>query len=135
MDFATVTTADLDALNTVLGDLRLDSTGDIVVATGKDAIVTHVRVRLRFLQGECVFDQRLGFPYRQIVFRKNPNLDHIRSLVRATIEGTAGIEAVTDLRLTHNRRTRELAVRFRATTTAHGVIDSSEYTPFLLEAV
>ena len=136
MDFATVTASDIDpgSLNETLGDLLFDDTGDVVVAAGKDAIITHVRVRLRFLQGECVFDQRLGFPYRQAVFIKRPNLDLIRAYVRATIESTPGIEAVTELRLTHERRTRALAIRFRATTTAHGVIDSSEYAPFLLEA-
>jgi hypothetical protein len=136
MDFATVTTSDLEVggLNETLGDLLFDRLGDAVVATDKDAIVGHIRVRLRFLQGECVFDQRLGFPYRQVVFVKSPNLDLIRSLLRETIEGTPGVEAVTDLKLTHDRRARTLAVSFRATTTVNGVIDSSEYAPFLLEA-
>lgn len=133
MDFDTVTTREVSAMNPVEGDLLLDEVGDVVVARGRRAVVTHVRVRLRFLQGECVFDQRLGFPYRTIVFRKNPNLDLIRSLIRSTIEGTPGVETVTELRMSFSRAERRLSIRFRATTTTYGVIDSDEYAPFILE--
>jgi hypothetical protein len=115
------------------GDLLLTSTGDVSAVTGRDAVAQHVRVRLRFIKGECFADLRLGFPWRQEVLGvKNPNLDRIRALVRRTIETTPGIREVNELALSHDRRARRLTVSFRATTKEGGVIDSSEYAPFVL---
>jgi hypothetical protein len=131
VDFAVVTST--DALNDEVGDLLLTSTGDVATVTGRDAVVQHVRVRLRFFKGECFADLRLGFPWREEVLgKKNPNLERIRALVRRTIETTPGIREVNELSLSLDRRTRRLTVAFRATTKEHGVIDSSEYAPFLL---
>ncbi len=115
------------------GDLQLTSTGDVATVSGRDAVAQHVRVRLRFHRGECAFDLRLGFPWRQEVLGvKGPELDRVRSLVRQTIETTPGIASLNQLSLSHDRRARRIAVTFRATTREGGVFDSSEYAPFII---
>lgn len=133
MDFATAESTDSN--NPIALDLMLDETGDFAFVTGKDARAQHLRSRFRMWRGESFADQRLGFPWREEVLRKGVDMVRIRSLVTRTIETTPGIAELNELRLEHERARRRLTIHFRAKTTDAEAIDSSDYAPFLLEAV
>ena len=97
------------------GDLLIEG-GKIVLAEGQEAIAQHVAQRLRFFLGEWPFDESIGFPYRQRVFIKNPNLPLIRALVRQHILGTPGVREVTELSLTVDAETRAATGTYSAIT-------------------
>lgn len=88
-------------------DIALDAFGDIDLSTGEarfvsgtDAIAQHLRVRFRTFLGEWFADRRIGVPWRQIVFVKNPNMKLVRALIREVAATTPGVGSVEDLRVT-----------------------------------
>lgn len=98
---------------TTLGDLDL-STGDIQLVTGRDEIAQHLRIRLKFFIGEWFLDKRLGIPYIQKVFRKNPNSNVVRDLISRTALGTPGVEEIQSLDFVLDGANRKLTVDLRA---------------------
>lgn len=104
-----------------MADLKLDAFGDIDLTDGKmsivrgdDAILQHLRIRYRFVRGEWELDTRIGIPYFQEIFVKNPDLAAIRSTYRRATVTTPGISSVAELELSINPVTRRLAVFTRA---------------------
>lgn len=92
------------------------SGGTLHVLTGSAAIVQGVTSRLRFFRGEFFADLERGFPYRQKVFVKNPNLGDIAEEARTIILGSPGITAVEFVEVTLNTTTRVATIEWRATT-------------------
>lgn len=103
MDLALGADGDIDLLD---GDFRL--------LEGADAVVQHLRCRLKLVLGEYFLDTRLGFPWFQIVFVKRPNLMLIRAAFRRLILSTPGIIALLELSLTLHGAERTLEVKARA---------------------
>ena len=108
------------------GDLLINDTGDLVLIEGVDATAQHLKISLRFFQGEWFLDLRIGFPYFEEVLRKSPNLNVVRSLFRDAILETEKVVSVSDLTLDYDGTTRGLAVSFRAQTTEGPVEFDSE---------
>jgi hypothetical protein len=106
-------THQLDADNPIEHDLRVVN-GRMRFFEGKDTIAQKVKIRLQLFQGEWFLDQRIGFPYWQKVFVKNPDLRSLRALYKQAILESPGIASVDnlDLELTD----RALNLEFDATT-------------------
>jgi hypothetical protein len=104
-------------------DLALDANGDIDLTGGEarlvsgvDALVQHMRIRYRTFLGEWILDRRIGVPWFQVVFVKNPNLRLVRSLIREVAITTPGVDAVLELRVSVNAL-REASISFVCRTT------------------
>lgn len=89
--------------------------GRLVVVRSNVAVTAiKLRNRLRFFLGEWFLDTRLGAPYRQYLFVKNPNLAVARQVIRKIIEGTPGVAELLSLDATLDAKARKLTWTFRA---------------------
>lgn len=86
----------IDAENPVKGDIALVE-GDLVLIDGDEAVGQHVLNRLRVFFREWYLDRRIGLPFYQEVFIKNPNRPAIVSLFRRVVGTTPGVSAVLRL--------------------------------------
>ena len=100
-----------------MADIALDADGDLDftdgelrLLTGADAIRQHLQIRFRTFLGEWHLDQRIGVPYFEHVFVKNPNPVLLRSIFREVALGTPGVRVVARLDLDLDRVTRALSV-------------------------
>jgi hypothetical protein len=103
-------------------DFKLDDSGarvldgnDFVFVYDAEAIAQAVRIRLRFVAGEWVFDPTKGTRWFDILGKKG-GLDVARGILRDRILGTPGISALTALTLTLDAATRTLSVTWSAQT-------------------
>jgi hypothetical protein len=97
------------------GDIDLTG-GEARLVSGVDALVQHLRIRYRTFLGEWYGDRRIGVPWFQVVFVKNPNMRLVRSLIREVAITTPGVAAVLELRVTVNSA-RVAAISFVCRTT------------------
>jgi hypothetical protein len=108
------------------GDLEIGEDGDLVLATGLDAVAQHIRIRLRFFLGEWRFNPAVGIPYFQTIMVKRPNLDVVRSILREVVATTPGVEQVARLELDFDRAARTLRVRLGVIADGGQALDFSE---------
>lgn len=111
-----------------LKDLALTESGDLYIGPNGDfQIIDSVRqalqIKLRWLKGEWVFNESLGTPYLQDVFKKNPNLTIIEKLLRDQILSVDGVHEITSLTLKKDAESRTLLCAFAVNTT-EGEIES-----------
>lgn len=104
--------------------------GELVLATGEEAIDQNLRLRLKFFLGEFFLDEAQGIPFYRDVFIKNPNTRLLRTIFTQAIETTTGIKSVDALELSIDTATRTLSLSFVATMTTGGTLT---YDPFILE--
>lgn len=102
------------------GDLEI-SGGRLARASGIEHTTNKLAMRLAFFKGEWFLDTREGVPYFRDVFRKDPQLDVIRSVFSQVIRKCPGILALRSLSVKFDAATRELTVGFEAISEA-GVI-------------
>lgn len=106
------------------GDLALDASGSLVwLQPGPEYVRQKLAQRLKFFRSEWFLDRRLGVPYFQHAFIRNPNLDVIRQMLRKVILGTAGVLGIVgdDIHLDYDSTHRSLSVAFAVTCEA-GII-------------
>lgn len=98
--------------------LALDSEGDLpdqpYIVEGEDGILQKLRIRFRFFKAEWFLDTRLGIPYREDIFVKNPNMVLVIYVLRKVVETTPGIAKVLDFTARLEENTRRLFVDFEA---------------------
>ena len=92
------------------GDLALDAQGRLRIVDGAEAVAQRIRVAVRTIQGEWVFDQTLGLPFFGGVVGKTPTLDLVRSVIVDAIAGVEGVARIVRLDLVQNRIARTLTV-------------------------
>lgn len=121
-------------------NLALDQNGEFVLANGNltlasdgPAIQQAVQTQLRTFLGEWFLDDpnspKVGVPYFQSVFVKNPNPDLLRKAFRDAIAAVRGVKAVTELDLRFVSATRTLTVIWRAVTDSGLLISGQTGTP------
>jgi hypothetical protein len=102
-------------------DRDLDfSTGDLVLINGTDAIVQHMKIRLRFFLSEWFIDRRLGVPYFSKILIKLPNDNVVRSILRNVIAKTPGVESLTSIDFSLDGASRVFTVTFTAQLVTEG---------------
>jgi hypothetical protein len=92
------------------------TTGNIVFATGAEAIKINVRNRLQVFREEWFLDEDEGMPYYQTILGKNRDAELVRAAFRDRILSTPAVTALDALSFTLNTQTRELEVVYRAQT-------------------
>lgn len=82
-------------------DLLLDDNDELVIVNGDWAFAADevgikqgIRIRLRFFQGEWIFDLAIGISYWQDIFVKNPSLIIVREIFRRALAAAPGVQEV-----------------------------------------
>lgn len=78
--------------------------------------------RLQTFRGEWYLNRDLGIPYYSDVFRKNPNLPQIRSILLAAVKGVNGVEEIIRFDTELDSGTRQLNVDFTVRITTGEII-------------
>jgi hypothetical protein len=103
-------------------DLKLDANHDIYLEGDDLALVgatddpmdkiaevaQAVLVTLKTQLGEYAWDTEAGFPYLEMAFAKNPDLDTLAAAFRAVVSAVDGVNQVLTVDLSVNKITREL---------------------------
>ena len=100
------------------------NTGDLDISTGNLVVSQDVGQNTAwklenlfgFALGEWFMDKRLGFPYLQYVFVKNPNMTLLFTLFRKVLGMPKGVKSVDSIGLDFDIRGRKLNTSFIATT-------------------
>lgn len=103
-------------------DLDFDGT-DLVIVTGREAVLQHIRMRLGAIRGEWFEDSQSGLPWTTQILGKGVDLDLVRSVFRETILGTPGVASVPICRVELDNPTRKLTVTWQAVLFDGSVID------------
>lgn len=118
-----------------------DTFNDISVVNGQWVLLTDnadqvrqvLQNRLQFFEGEWFLDTRLGVPYFQFVYVKNPDLNVVDRVFRRAILSVPGLTQILELTLTPNAAARTLAVFTRVQTDEGAIIAGGTGEPFIVE--
>lgn len=104
-------------------DLKLDANGDIafensdlVLVKDADEVAQQLRIKLRFILGECAFNSTLGIDYFNQVFVGNPNISVVEAMLKKAILSVDGINNLISFALSYDRKIRTLNVAFSCDT-------------------
>ena len=96
-----------------------DASGDIDLTQGLRTTpdlatytVQRLAENLGFFLGEWFLDQRLGVPFFTVVIGEMPDIALLDTLYRRTILDTAGVGALTALKLDYDNALRTLSIAF-----------------------
>ena len=111
-------------------DFQLDTDGDLLWRDGDLVLGVNIsqaiKIRLRTWKGEWFLNQDVGTEWRQTVFRKPFNSDHVERHLRARIRETDGVTALISYEQSLNVSTRVLTVSYRVQTDAGEISDDVE---------
>lgn len=102
----------LDILLRSDGDIKVTENGDIRLT---ESVAQSVRIHLKWILGEWRLGEEIGFPWFEDVLVKNPDLEHIKNLIRSEI---MGIDGVRDAKVTDaipNAKKRTVVFRYVVT--------------------
>jgi hypothetical protein len=114
-------------------DLKLTNGQLTLVTDVAEAAAIELRNKFRFVKGEWFLDTRLGVPYFDLVFVKNPNVLLIRQLFRTVILSCQGIDRILQLDTSFNEKTRKFSFSFRAQAANGKIIIGGSGQPFIVE--
>ena len=114
-------------------DLMLDPlTHDLDIQDGDlflgADVAQAVKIRLLFIRGEWFLNTLEGVPYFEQVFIKNPNLDHIAAIFRATIIETPGVKDIFNFDFDFVPTTRTFTLAWSADTDQGEISDVDTFT-------
>lgn len=113
---------------------------DLALSAAKQLQVTHdpnaqaaqkLQNLFAFFLGEFFLDTRLGIPYRQFIFVKNPDLRIVKQIFRNVILSVPWIASVVGLKLALSKA-RVLSYAFAAKTQSGAVITGGSGVPFVV---
>jgi hypothetical protein len=99
----------------VTGELVIEG-GDLVTASGVDAVRQDVEDAVNLVRGEWFVDASAGIPYFSDVLVKSPSLAAIGSAFRSAILAREGVNSITSFAMTLDRRRRRLSIVFSVDT-------------------
>ena len=105
------------------GDLYLTPQGDISFS---DSVAQKIRIRLLWFAGEWRWNPDEGLPYFDHLFRKNPDMNLMESLVRTKIFEIPEVTEVREVRIVPDRKTRNAVICFEALTDQETVREEVE---------
>lgn len=92
-------------------DLKIENY-DLSLITGVDRVKQTLKTRLWFFKGEWFLDTSAGLDYYGYINVKNPNLDIVASVIKATILDTKGVEELLEYSQEYDSQARSLEVNF-----------------------
>jgi len=112
------------AMNVRTGDLLIKYL-DLMLIDNAERVAQQILISLRFWYGEWFLDTEQGVPYLEYILIKNPNINHIRQILRETISSVEGVVSIEKLELDYNPTERNLLVEY-AVTTNYGLLTRKE---------
>jgi len=94
-----------------ISDLHLDSTNNLVVARGAQAVAQHVRVRLMTYWGEWFLDADAGVTWLEDIMGKRFNPVLADALVKNSVLDTDGVTGINAFSSSYDRGRRDLMIR------------------------
>lgn len=114
-------------------DVFIDEFGRLVVVTDKlECAAVKLKNRFRLFLGEWFLDTRIGVPWFQVVFVKNPDLSVIRRLLNRIILSVPPIITVTKLDLDYDPAARVLGFSFEAVGDDGRILTGGSGEPFIV---
>lgn len=119
------------AMHIQTGDLILAQTDpitqavDLMLIDNAERVAQQILITLRFWYGEWFLDTTQGVPYLEHILVKNPNLAHIRQILREQIMSVEGVVSLNALELDYNPQLRQLWVEY-AVKTDYGLLTRRE---------
>ena len=113
--------ANNDVLLDADGDLRLDSSRDIVLG---ESLVQKINIRLRWFKGEWPFDETQGTDWFDTVFVKNPDFDLIEQMVEQILYSFDEIVNVETVSIEADSVKRSASITWKAVTKEAETIES-----------
>ena len=98
-------------LDPATGDLALDASGALRLATGKDAIGQHARQRLLTHEGEWFLDTSAGVPWFDRIMVRSFDADVAEAIVKDEVAGTPGILSIDGISVAFVGPQREVRVK------------------------
>jgi hypothetical protein len=83
------------ALDPDTGDLFLDDTGALALATRSNAVGQHAIQRLKTYRGEWFLDTHAGLPWFERIFVRPWNPVVAEALIKKCVKDTPGVKAIT----------------------------------------
>jgi hypothetical protein len=115
-------------------DLDLSS-GNLVITENLAVIIAQtLTVRFQLFLGEWFMDSRVGVPFFQVVFVKNPNMVVINQLFRNVILKTPGVASIIDQSMTFISETRTPYAFYKVQTKTGAIIQGGPGQPFIVSA-
>lgn len=97
-------------------DLLIADGGDILLIDNAERVAQQIQIKLKSFLGEWFLDTSYGVPYFEYILVKDPNMTHIRSILRQQIGEVDDVTKVPDLSLSFDRQNRLLTVEYTAET-------------------
>ena len=113
--------ANNDVLLDADGDLRLDSSRDIVLG---ESLVQKINIRLRWFKGEWPFDETQGTDWFDTVIVKNPDFDLIEQMVEQILYSFDEIANVETVSIEADSVKRSASITWKAVTKEAETIES-----------
>ena len=98
---------------------------DLLLIDNAERIAQQICITLKFWLGEWFLNKNDGVPYLERIMVKNPNLRHIRQILREKIMSVDGVESVSALNLFVDNENRILSVTYEAAT-SYGLVTGKE---------
>lgn len=102
-----------------------------LTASNDESILQHIRIRLRTFLGEWFLDQRVGIPYFEEVFIKNPSSNVVKSLIRRVLLRTPGVVTVSSVDFDIDSVTRKATIDFKVRIESGTILEES-FTDLIL---
>lgn len=99
--------------------------GDIIMIDDRMRIAQQVKIRLLRWRGEWFLNTRDGLPYIEHILVKNPNMLHVREMIKDELSQVEGVKRVAQLLLSIDSPNRVLSVQF-VLDTDYGTIEKME---------
>lgn len=98
------------------GKIIFDANGDIEYVMGAERVRQQIEFRLSLWQGTWFLDASFGTPYLQRILGKILSLDSVIAEFRAQIMGVEGVQSITRLDYSFDRKRRELNIDLECAT-------------------
>jgi len=108
-------------------DIFVDNTGNVALIFDADQVIQAIKTRIWFYIGEFFLDDTVGFPWYELVLKKNVNTSNIESRIKLEITKTPGFTSLTFFNMEFNQANRVLSVQFR------GIINNEQTDNITIE--
>ena len=122
----------ITARNPILGDLFLDTNGNLVLTqTLAQVVQQDLTICLRMFQGEWFLDPSQGIPYFQSILGVKAAPGIVAQIFRTAIAQRPGIQSINSLTVT-NLPNRSIQITFSITLQDGSVLTSADFLPFIV---
>ncbi len=98
---------------------------DLLLIDNAERIAQQICITLKFWLSEWFLNKNDGVPYLERIMIKNPNMSHIRQILREKIMSVDGVDSVSALNLSLDKENRTLSVTYEAYT-SYGLVTGRE---------